>query len=123
MNARGKTGARPPRSSRRLSNANALEEAVKRQREINRLIAVENEKLKAKEAERKSKGRARPNTMHTAKVKIVESEIARLQHNILPSEQAPYVPLIVDELVISAGRHPPASTTRQASAVPAGRRR
>ena len=63
---------------------------------------MENEKLKAKEAERKSKGRARPNTMHTAKVKIVESEIARLQHNILPSEQAPYVPLIVDELVVSA---------------------
>ena len=83
-----------------------FEKAGERQREIDGLIAVENKKLEALEAERKVKGRGRPNTSHSSKVKAAGAKIARLMRNILPSEQAPYVPRTMLELVSSAAKHP-----------------
>jgi hypothetical protein len=97
-----------------------LEKAGERQREIDGLIAVENKKLEALEAERKVKGRGRPNTSHSSKVKAAGAKIARLMRNILPSEQAPYVPRTMLELVSSAAKHPQHHAA--AGAVPAGRR-
>ena len=63
-----------------------LETAGERQREINGHIAVESKKLEALAAERANKGRGRPNTSHSSKVKAAEAKIARLMRNILPSE-------------------------------------
>ena len=83
-----------------------LETAGERQREIDGLIAVENKKLEALAAERAAKGRGRPNTAHSSKVNASGAKIARLMRNILPSEQAPYVPRGMLELVSSAAKHP-----------------
>ena len=97
-----------------------LEKAGERQREIDGLIAVENKKLEALAAERATKGRGRPNTSHSSKVKAAGAKIARLMRNILPSEQAPHVPRSMLELVTSAAKHPQHHAA--AGAVPAGRR-
>ena len=83
-----------------------LEKAGERQREIDGLLAVENKKLEALAAERAAKGPGRPNTSHSSKVKAAGFKIARLMRNILPSEQAPFVPRSMFELVTSAAKHP-----------------
>ena len=83
-----------------------LETAGERQREIDGFVAVENKKLEALKAERAVKGPGRPNTSHSSKVKASGAKIARLMRNILPSEQAPYVPRTMFELVTSAATHP-----------------
>jgi len=97
-----------------------LEKAGERQREIDGLLAVDNKKLEALAAERKNKGSGRPNTHHSSEMKASGAKIARLMRNILPSEQAPYVPRTMFELVTSAATHPQHHAA--AGAVPAGRR-
>ena len=97
-----------------------LETAGERQRVIDGLVAEENKKLEALSAERAAKGRGRPNTIHSSKVKAAATKIARLMRIILPSEQAPYVPRTMLELVSSAAKHPQHHAA--AGAVPAGRR-
>ena len=97
-----------------------LETAGERQQEIDGFVAVENKKLEALKAERAVKGSGRPNTAHSSKVKASGAKIARLMRNILPSEQAPYVPRTMFELVTSAATHPQHHAA--AGAVPAGRR-
>ena len=69
-------------------------------------MVVEDKKLEALAAERAAKGPGRPNTSHSSKVKASGAKIARLMRNILPSEQAPYVPRSMLELVSSAAKHP-----------------
>ena len=69
-----------------------LDESGERQREIVRLIAIENQKLEAYTAERKNKGRGRPNMAHTAKVAAAEGRIAGLQRGVLPSDPVPNMP-------------------------------
>ena len=97
-----------------------LETAGERQQEIDGFVAVENKKLEALKAERAVNGSGRPNTAHSSKVKAAGAKIARLMRNILPSEQAPYVPRTMFELVTSAATHPQHHAA--AGAVPAGRR-
>ena len=83
-----------------------LEEAGERQREIDRLIAIENQKLEDLRQERANKGRGRPSKSHAGRVKGAEARLARLQRGLLPSEVAPNVPRTTDELVSSARQHP-----------------
>ena len=101
----GSTGAFVGRMSLNAARLE-LETAGGRQREIDGLIAVESKKLETLAAERAAKGRGRPNTSHSSKVKAAGAKIARLMRNILPSEQAPYVPRSMLELVSSAAKHP-----------------
>ena len=91
-----------------------LETAGERQREIDGFVAVENKKFEALKAERAVKGSGRPNTAHSSKVKASGAKIARLMRNILPSEQAPYVPRTMLELVSSAAKHPQHHASRSA---------
>ena len=115
----GSTGAFVGRMSLNAARSE-LETAGERQREIDGFMAVENKKLEALAAERAAKGPGRPNTSHSSKVKAAGFKIARLMRNILPSEQAPFVPRSMFELVTSAATHPQHHAA--AGAVPAGRR-
>ena len=101
----GSTGAFVGRMSLNAARSE-LETAGERQREIDGFMAVENKKLEALAAERAAKGPGRPNTSHSSKVKAAGFKIARLMRNILPSEQAPFVPRSMFELVTSAAKHP-----------------
>ena len=115
----GSTGAFVGRMSLNAARSE-LETAGERQREIDGFMAVENKKLEVLKAERAVNGSGRPNTAHSSKVKAAGAKIARLMRNILPSEQAPYVPRTMFELVTSAATHPQHHAA--AGAVPAGRR-
>ena len=97
----------------------ALEAAGERQREIDRLIGVQQAILDELTEQRRNKGRGRPNTAHAAKKAAAESKIARLQRGLLPDESAAPLPRTAEELRASALQHPQHHAA--AGGVPVGR--
>ena len=94
-------------SSSALDQARAdLDAASVRQEKIDRLIVEQQHILDQLEAERKNKGRGRPNTAHAAKKKAAESKNSRLQRGILPGESVQITPRTASELRQSAAQHP-----------------